>query len=309
MGGSGGGTFNNYEPKTLQKEIRKSESVVDNANFDTQLSARLADCLSNFNDKDTDLISQRINDAAESIDDALEGKLDSLYGGSVAKHTYVDGLSDIDTLFVFSNTELSDKSPSDLLDYAVSKLRDKLDATVEKGSISVTVSYEDGMSIQILPALMSGDQLKVSSWDGKSWSNINPSKFNEALTKRNKECSGKLIPMIKLAKAINSNMPEPAQLTGYHIESIAISAFKEYAGTKSITKMLPHYFEKAKELVKTPIKDSSGQSVHVDDYMGDSNSDKRTKASHILDRISKRMKNATGANSIEQWMALIDNSE
>jgi len=73
--------------------------------------------------------------------------------------------------------------------------------------------------------------------------------------------------------------------------------------------MLPHFFEHAKVRVLRPMTDSTGQSVHVDGYMGVANSEARQKASHLLGRLSKRMANATAARSIPQWKALFGADE
>jgi hypothetical protein len=88
------------------------------------------------------------------------------------------------------------------------------------------------------------------------------------------------------------------------MESLAIAAFRDYDGEKTTSAMLPAFFEKARSLVLKPIKDSTGQSIHVDGYLGIENSEKRQAASHVLGRIARRMRNATAGGSTEQWGAL-----
>jgi hypothetical protein len=85
---------------------------------------------------------------------------------------------------------------------------------------------------------------------------------------------------------------------------LAIKVFRDYDGPKTTVAMLPVFFQKAKDLVLSPIKDSSGQSVHVDGYLGDANSDERMVTSHVLGRLEKRMRNASAASSPAQWRAL-----
>ena len=70
--------------------------------------------------------------------------------------------------------------------------------------------------------------------------------------------------------------------------------------------MLQHFFEIAKNLVKSPIKDKSGQSVYVDEYLGRKDSIDRKQISIIFDRISRRMKNANSSASVEQWMEILE---
>ena len=140
----------------------------------------------------------------------------------------------------------------------------------------------------------------------KGGSEINPENFQAALTERNNECGNKLVPVIKLAKGIIATLPEAQRLSGYHVESLAISAFRGYDGPKTVSAMLPTFFEKAKDLVLAPIKDRTGQSINVDSYLGPENSPERLSAGHILDRLGRRMRNATAAGSKDQWLAMFD---
>jgi hypothetical protein len=156
-----------------------------------------------------------------------------------------------------------------------------------------------------LPVRRSDDgSLHVPSSRTSGWSKIEPEGFQKALTDCNQKCANKVVPTIKLAKAINGTLPEAQQLSGYHIESLAIKVFREYEGPKTTVAMLPAFFQKAKDFVLSPIKDSSGQSVHVDGYLGDANSNERVVASHVLGRLEKRMRNASAAGSVAQWRAL-----
>lgn len=305
MGGGGGGIFKSTQPETLSTQIRKAEADADSAAFETALSDSLSTLLTRFNDRDVNEINFRLEQLKNCIEDNILGSIDNLFGGSVAKHTYIDGMSDIDSLLIINNSDLYDENPSAILNFLADTIISSINnVTVDTGKIAVTVEYQDGMSIQLLPAVKTDTSLKVLSWSGNRWSNINPELFHNSLTKRNTECNGKLVPTIKLAKAINSNLPENSQLSGYHIEALAIAAFRGYDGPKTITKMLPHFYEKSKDLVLNPITDKSGQSIHVDSYLGTSNSPERLRSSHILNRINKRMMNATAAQSQGQWLSL-----
>ncbi len=227
-------------------------------------------------------------------------------GGSVAKHTYVDGLSDIDSILILNDTPLAERTPKHILERLSAELSKRLEkgAHLTIGSIAITVEYSDGMTLQILPGLRGDDHLKVPAWRKNEWATINPEQFRAGLTKRNEQCGGKVVPTIKLAKAINATLPEKVQLSGYHIESLAIAAFREYDGPHTTVRMLPHFFDRASSLVLRPITDSSGQSVHVDDDLGGENSELRKERSYVLQRIAKRMTNSTAAQSIEQWISL-----
>jgi hypothetical protein len=276
------------------------------------LSTILANLLGDYNGRDVDLVRERLDDMKHALENDTQGTIDQLFGGSVAKHTYVDGLSDIDTLVVINESNLKERSPREALDRMTEILRQSLGdkAEVSYGQMAVTVKYTDGMSIQLLPAIRSGDEkLRVPSSRRDGWSHIDPAGFREALTRRNAQCDGKLVPTIKLAKAVIGTLPESQRLSGYHMESLAIAAFRNYEGPKMTSAMLPTFFERAKDLVLSPIKDNTGQSVHVDEYLGVQNSEARIAASHILGRLAKRMRNATAAGSEAQWQAVFGLNE
>ena len=308
MGGSGGGgPFVSRSPGELADLVRRAEDATSVAAFESELSTALADLLGTYNGRDVDLVRERLTDIKGALEQSIEGTFDQLFGGSVAKHTYVDGLSDIDSLVMINDTALEGQSPLVALKRITDIVDDHLGggAAVSHGRMAVTVEYGDGMKIQLLPAIRTdAGGLRVPSSRRDGWSHIEPSGFREALARRNQECDGKLVPTIKLAKAIIGTLPESQRLSGYHVESLAIGAFRDYADAKTTSAMLPRFFEKAKDLVLAPIKDSTGQSVHVDEYLGPANSEARVVASHILGRLGKRMRNATAAGSISQWHAL-----
>jgi Second Messenger Oligonucleotide or Dinucleotide Synthetase domain len=308
MGGSGGGgPFVYRSPQELAKLVRKAEDETSVVAFETKLSAMLNELLAALNNRDPQLVGERLDGIKLALENEIEGTIDQKFGGSVAKHTYVDGMSDIDSIAIINDTKLHEISPRQTLRLITKILGERLAgrAVVSHGRMAVTVGYQDGMKIQILPAIrMKTGRLRVPSSRSDDWSHINPTTFQAALTKRNEECGGKLVPMIKLAKAINGTLAESQRLSGYHMESLAIAAFRGYEGQKTTSAMLPRFFEKAKDLVLTPIRDSTGQSVHVDDYLGPANGDARVNASHILGRLAKRMWNATSSKSTGQWRAL-----
>jgi hypothetical protein len=306
-GGGGDSAFVNRSPDELRDLVRKAEDKTSVAAFEAELAKTLGELLGAFNARDVVLVRDRLDDLKISLQDSIDGSFDQLFGGSVAKHTYVDGLSDIDSLVFINDSALEGKTPQRVLARMAKILQRDLqgEAEVSHGEMAVTVSYSDGMVIQLLPALKTTDgKFQIPSSRRAAWSKIDPVAFQEALSRRNKECSGKLVPTIKLAKAIVGQLPEEQRLSGYHMESLGIAAFRSYKGEMTTAAMLPTFFEKAKELVLSPIRDRTGQSVHVDTYLGAANSDQRNVASHILGRLARRMRNATAAGSTAQWQSL-----
>ena len=309
MGGSGGGSWlSGVTPESLAQMVRSAEHRSADTGFEASLSAELAGLLAGYNGRDVNLVGSRLKGATSALEGSVEGTLDQMFGGSVAKHTYVDGLSDVDSLVIINDTALAGHGPRKALEWMSSVLGKQLasQASVTQGRMAVTAEYADGMTIQLLPAVRQADgRLRVpSSRRPDAWSSIDPKAFQDALTRRNAECGGKLVPVIKLAKAINGTLPEKQRLSGYHMESLGIAAFRGYDGPKTSSAMLPVFFERARDFVRSPIRDSTGQSVHVDEYLGDTGSPARQATSHVLGAIAKRMRNATGAGSLQRWRAL-----
>jgi hypothetical protein len=125
------------------------------------------------------------------------------------------------------------------------------------------------------------------------------------LTQANGAQDRKLIPTIKLAKAMIATLPRQQQIEGYHLESMAIEAFTSYSGARTYKAMVTHFFERAAELVRSPIRDRTGQSVHVDEYLGDADSAGRRLASQALQRLHRKLLNADASKNVQAWAALI----
>jgi hypothetical protein len=308
MGGSGGKFFSSSEPSAIQKKIKKIQEDSIDQEFEARLSTKINDMLAVYNDRNVEEIKKRINIIVSKLERKAEDEIDVLYGGSVSKHTYVDGLSDIDMLLLVDEHSLSEKKPSQVLKYVEKLLKNKFKddlKSIEVGALAVTLEFVDGMVIQLLPALRAGKKLKIGAMDGKEWTKIDPQKFQAELTEKNQACANKLVPVIKLAKVINSNLPESQRLSGYHIEALAVGAFENYKGKKDIPNMLVHLFKNSVELVKKPIVDKTGQSNAVDEYLGPANSDKRIQTGYIFDRIYKRLTNALASQSEAQWLDML----
>jgi hypothetical protein len=174
-------------------------------------------------------------------------------------------------------------------------------ASVTVGNLAVTVAYADGTEIQLLPARRSGDALSIASEDGREWREIRPRKFAEKLTEVNRANSGVVVPAIKLAKAIIGRLPERDQLSGYHVEAIAVDAFRSYNGSGSREAVLRHLIDHAAGTVLRPTGDITGQTVHIDGHLGAGNSADRQRISASLRRVVSRMASAT---SVEDYKEL-----
>jgi hypothetical protein len=303
MGGSGGRSFfRDSNPEEVKISLRKEEEKTHDQAFDTRVASGLGELLGKANQRDTKRISAAIERIKTTLQADIEGSVDTIFGGSVRKRTYVDGISDVDTLVILKDPKLRSLSPPEVLDYFEQKVREKLLGwDVSKGRLAITLR-KDNLEIQVLPAVRDDRGTRIPGARGDRWSKIDPEAFFQKLTAANARLGGKVVPVIKLAKIINSQQPEALQLTGYHVESLAVEAFKTYGGPLNPKAMLEHFFDASRSLVLSPIRDKTGQSVHVDGYLGPTDSTNRKEVAAALNRIHRRMKNADHARDEDQWL-------
>jgi hypothetical protein len=274
--------------------------------LDTDVNDLLQKLLAHFNDRDTEVISDRLVSIGEMLSDVAEIET-FLLGGSVGKHTAVNGISDVDALVILGRPDLAGKSPQFVLNSFHKQLNQSLPRSevksVEKGRLAVTVTYHDGTEIQLLPALRSGQTISIASADGKNWIDTKPKVFQRELTRANRQLNQALIPTIKLLKSIVSDFPKQKQLTGYHIEAMALDAARDYQGPKTSKWLLLHLLGYAADRVLKPMADITGQSRNVDSYLGKANSVERRNISQALAGMKRRLEAAT---TVSQWRAVFE---
>jgi len=302
MGGSGGGGTSygtgDTDPDALRDRVQRS---LQQQELQVQINDYLREQLATYNDRDTDAVGRRLDQIAQTLSEDVESLDRLMFGGSVAKHTYVDGLSDVDALVILRGRQ-SD-NPAELIRSFAASLQNAVPAgtVVTPGNLAVTVTYSDGSEVQLLPARRSGDRLSIASEDGRGWREIRPRKFAEKLTQVNQANSGAVVPAIKLAKGMMSSLPSSDQLAGYHVEAIAVDAFKAYSGSNSRQAVLRHLLDHAATAVLKPTGDITGQSVHIDGHLGAANSPDRQRISASIRRLVNRM---DGATSVDDYRDL-----
>jgi hypothetical protein len=306
MGGSGGGYFRRETPEHVREALRKEEENTANQMFETEVANDIGDLLGDYNNRDTDSVRGALERFRKALENEVEeGEITPVFGGSVRKHTYVDGISDVDSLFVLKGDELAALSPNEALDFFETKVNKAFPhAKTERDAMALRINNE-GVVLEILPAVRREGQLCIPSESGDTWSKINPQAFFRKLSDVNERYGGKVVPTIKIAKGINETFPPNQRLSGYHLESLAIDAFKGYTGPQNTKAMVEHFVGYAAEHVLNPIRDKTGQSLHVDEYAGAKGSELRKLMAQNLDRVSRRMKNANATQSREKWSELL----
>jgi hypothetical protein len=305
MAGGGGGFYRNIDPIEQSQKLRKSEQQSLDKEFEINVSNILSDLLAKYNDRDIESTRKHLDIIKDKLKNELESTIDLVFNGSVARHTYIDGFSDVDALILLDKAMLLNKSPEEVRQQIGELIQERLPKTdVKVGSQAITINFHD-MKVQVLPAMKHGDGYRIADESGKNWAHIKPKEFASKLTQVNQNTGGKLVPTIKLAKSIIAHQNPNTQITGYHTESLAIDIFKNYTGEKSTKAMLKHFFSKATDRVLTPIKDRAGNPINVDDNLGSANNLNRRIICNSFDRIAKRMNNADGAQNLEYWKSIL----
>lgn len=305
MGGSGGtgSYFSANDAIALEEQARRR---LEQSRLDSSVNSMLQRELTDINDRDTDLTNERLEAVEQALGDRMGEVERLLFGGSVAKHTFVNGLSDIDALVEIADEDAAERAPVEVLNNLATALRQDLPQgdveEIQPGSMAVTVKYRDGTEIQLLPAIRMGGELAVSSWDSDSWVQTRPRDFARVLTDTNQSQGGAVVPAIKLAKAIFANRLGEDGPSGYHVEALAIEAFRNYSGPRTPKAMVTHLVKTASERVLRPIRDRSGQSQYVDDSLGERDSPGRRALSRNLGRLARTMENS---RSVNDWEGMI----
>jgi hypothetical protein len=306
MGGSGGGYFRRETPEHVREALRKEEETTANQMFETEVANDIGDRLGDYNNRDTDSVRLALERFRKALENEIEeGGITPVFGGSVRKRTYVDGISDVDSLFVLKGDELATLSPNEALDFFETKVHKAFpNAETERDAMALRIN-DEGVVLEILPAIRREGQLCIPSESGDTWSKINPQAFFRKLSDVNERYGGKVVPTIKIAKGINETFSPNQRLSGYHLESLAIDAFKDYTGPQNTKAMVEHFVGYAAEHVLNPIRDKTGQSLHVDAYAGAKGSELRKLMAQNLDRVWRKMKNANATQSREKWIELL----
>ena len=256
-----------------------------------EINGGLRDILKGYNDRDYAAINlhrQTVRQALERDDDVVR----ILFGGSVERNTYVKGLSDVDALVIVNDSKLSSLLPQNAIEYMEDLIQRRLPNTeIRSGDLAVTVTYSDGVEMQFLPAIERKGGVRIADPARNQWGNVvHPDRFRARLTKVNQDNGGRVIPVIKLAKGLAARVirNDGEKIQGYHMESMAILAFRNYQGPTDLRSMFMHFCESATKTVLNPIKDLTKQSRYVDEYMGDAGSRRRKRASKNFRKMLNR---------------------
>ena len=119
-------------------------------NFNEYCEALLA----RYNSRNTRAITKHLDSLCGIIRDEGDHVVQTMFGGSVRRRTYLNGLSDVDVLLIVNQSSLVNRSPTEVIAYVRDTISRRLPQNpVNAGKLAVTVGYSDGTEIQILPAI------------------------------------------------------------------------------------------------------------------------------------------------------------
>ena len=282
MSGSSGGGYQGRPRRLTQRHLT-----------DDEINGCLREQLRDYNDRDVEAINRHLRALRDALELEDGDVVRPLFGGSVSKHTYVAGLSDVDVLAIVNDSSLSGQTPADVIALMKQRITQRMPrTTVTTGDLAVTVKYADGTEMQLLPAIRTKSGVRIADPGTNTWGNVvHSERFVQKLTQVNQRNDKKVIPTIKLAKGLIAHTvrSDRDRISGYHVESLAIEAFRDYGGLYDLKNMARHFNDFASRAVLQPIKDPTGQSRHVDDYLGPANSERRRRASDRFSQMQRSL--------------------
>jgi hypothetical protein len=304
-GGGGGGGSSWGDPDDMAQKVRQLEQSAEDQAFETVVAALIGEVLAEANDRPVEAIQRHLREIEEALGKDIEGALNLMFGGSVAKRTYVAGLSDVDALVILNESELAASTPAVICDHFLQRLSERFPGRVHPDGFAITVQFADG-AVQVIPVVRRGSDFLLPSEDTTSWSRVRPRAFADRLVEINRELGGKVVPVVKLAKTVLANqLAKEQRPSGYHTEALAVEILESYRGPLTPKKMLEHFFATAPNAVLRPVDDPTGQSAAVDASLGAPGSLPRLLLADRLQRIARKIKNANGAQSVEMWESIL----
>lgn len=165
------------------------------------------------------------NMAARIVDDYLIG--------SYARHTAIQPLDDVDIMFIIDPTEwklplFGDKpEPERVLETFARAIRlryDQSQVVVQRRSVGLKMNHLDIDAVPAIPTDREHFVLIPDRREGE-WILTAPRIHAQNVTDVNQARSGLLVPLVKMMKGWNSELPQAAALKSFTIETMALRVF------------------------------------------------------------------------------------
>ena len=140
-----------------------------------------------YNSRKTAAVTRHLESLCRFLREEGHTTVQTIYGGSVRKGTFVNGLSDIDVILTMTNTSLANQPPKEVIAHVQETVQRRLPQNkVTAGRLAVTVEYSNGTEIQLLPAIRRKKGVRIAEPGSTNWSNVvQPENFVSKLAKVN----------------------------------------------------------------------------------------------------------------------------
>jgi len=212
-----------------------------------------------------DTANRRKDDMVSSLKNDFT-VLDAFPSGSIPRYTAVKGYADLDVIVVLHyGKHIKNKRPSQVLQ----DVRDSLSeykTNVRKNGQAVTLHYKTWPSVDIVPVSRttnsddSVNHYNVPDMNNETWIESRPRKHSTAMSDKNKVCGESFKRIVKMIKWWNHQ--HSSFLQSFHIEVIALKALN--GKLSDYPWDVFQYFEKAAELVKSPLWHEGD---YIDNYL------------------------------------------
>ena len=108
--------------EALQEKMRQAENEARSDVFDAEVERVIGETLAVYNDRDAEAVQEILDKVKEELGKEFEVAVELRFGGSVSKHTYVDGLSDVDALVLLPG-KLASETPEMIRSLFAERLR------------------------------------------------------------------------------------------------------------------------------------------------------------------------------------------
>jgi hypothetical protein len=99
-----------------------------------------------YNRRNTQAVTRHLESLCNILRQEGNHVLQTMFGGSVRRRTYVTGLSDVDVLLIVNQSSLANQPPARVIEYVRETIHGRLrQNAVRAGNLAVTVDYPGGM--------------------------------------------------------------------------------------------------------------------------------------------------------------------
>src|SRR6478609_5763406 len=152
MGGSGGG-FWAGKPGKFADAIREAHQATGADAYEAEVAQFLSEVLAAVNSRDVDTIARHVESIRRALNDDIDGAIDLLFGGSISRRTYVDGISDVDALVILDRARFDTDDPELVCAYLGQRMTDRFPrGNVARDGFAVSVWFGE-LKVELVPVL------------------------------------------------------------------------------------------------------------------------------------------------------------